>query len=143
VGRTIGKLAAQADVDVETIRYYQRINLIDKPAKPLQGWRTYPDEALRRVKFIKRAQSLGFSLDEIRGLLSLNIRDNDRPVREKTEQIAKDKLEETRHKIRDLQQIETTLSRLVEDCPGDRTNGPCPILENFRFELPKQLRENS
>lgn len=136
--RTIGTLAEEADVDVETIRYYQRINLIKKPPKPTRGWRTYPDEALKRVKFIKRAQQLGFSLDEIRELLALETGGDDRPVCSETERMAREKLSEIRAKIRDLQQIESTLSRLSEQCPGEEGGGDCPILADFRFSIPRE-----
>ncbi|MFB6350198.1 MAG: MerR family DNA-binding protein [Bradymonadaceae bacterium] len=131
--RTIGTLADESGVDVETIRYYQRIDLIDKPPKPASGWRTYPDEALRRVKFIKRAQQLGFSLDEIRGLLALEAREDEEAVCGETERIVRQKLDEIRAKIRDLEQIESALSDLTEECPGEGTVGECPILEKFRF----------
>ena len=68
---TIGILAKAAEVNIETIRYYQRVGLITEPVKPLQGYRTYPSETLNRIKFIKRAQQLGFSLAEIAELLEL------------------------------------------------------------------------
>ena len=68
---TIGILAKAAEVNIETVRYYQRVGLIKEPAKPLQGYRTYPSVTLNRIKFIKRAQQLGFSLTEIAELLEL------------------------------------------------------------------------
>lgn len=141
MARTIGTLAEQAGVDGETIRYYQRIDLIDKPPEPMRGWRTYPDEALRRLEFIKRAQQLGFSLDEIRGLLRLDARDEEEAVCQKTERIVSEKLREVRAKIRDLEQIESTLSRLNEECPGEGTAGDCPILDDFRFSISGEERE--
>jgi len=137
MGRTIGTLAEQAGVDVETIRYYQRIDLIDKPTKPMRGWRTYPDEALRRVKFIKRAQQLGFTLEEVRELLAVEARE-DEQICGKTERLVARKLREVRAKIRDLEQIESTLSQLAEECPGDGMAGECPILEDFRFSIPEE-----
>lgn len=143
MGRTIGTLAEQAGVDVETIRYYQRIDLLDKPPKPTRGWRTYPDDALRRVKFIKRAQQLGFSLEEIRDLLALDSRDDEESVCRQTERIVSDKLEEVRAKIRDLEQIESTLSGLTEQCPGEDASGDCPILEDFRFTLAEHQQETA
>lgn len=69
---TIGRLAAAAGVNVETIRYYQRRGLLDEPNKPFQGYRHYPDDTVKRVRFIKRAQALGFTLEEIAGLLRLD-----------------------------------------------------------------------
>lgn len=74
-GLTIGQLARAAGVNVETIRYYQRIGLINEPVKPAQGYRRYPTPTVERLRFIKHALELGFSLDEITDLLSLNDRD--------------------------------------------------------------------
>ncbi|MFB6264248.1 MAG: MerR family DNA-binding protein [Bradymonadaceae bacterium] len=141
MGRTIGTLAEQAGVDVETIRYYQRIDLIEKPPEPSQGWREYPDETLERVKFIKRAQSLGFSLEEIETLLDLDERASDEPVRRETRQFVESKLDEIRAKIRDLERIESSLSELSEACSDDDAGGECPILEEFRFTLDDETSE--
>jgi len=135
MARTIGTLAEQAGVDVETVRYYQRIDLIDKPPEPTRGWRTYPYEALRRLKFIKRAQKLGFSLDEIRELLKLDARDEQQKVCRETERIVDRKLQDVRAKIRDLEQIESALSQLNDACPGEGTAEDCPILDDFRFSV--------
>jgi MerR family mercuric resistance operon transcriptional regulator len=136
MARTIGTLAEETGVDVETIRYYQRIDLVDKPPKPMRGWRTYPDEAVKRLKFIKRAQQLGFSLDDIGKLLRLEGRGTESEVCGKTQRLVDQKLSEVRSKIRDLEQIEASLSRLSEDCPGEGAPGDCPILEDFRFSMP-------
>ena len=68
---TIGRLAKAAGVNVETIRYYQRVSLLTEPVKPYDGFRVYPDETINRIRFIKRAQKLGFSLKDIAHLLSL------------------------------------------------------------------------
>ncbi|MFB6262452.1 MAG: MerR family DNA-binding protein [Bradymonadaceae bacterium] len=141
MGRTIGTLAEQAGVDVETIRYYQRIDLIDKPPKPTQGWREYPDETLKRLRFIKRAQSLGFTLDEIGTLLELDDRAGDEPVRREMREFVDRKLDEIRAKIRDLKQIEGSLSGLAEACVDEDGGGTCPILEEFRFSLDEESPE--
>jgi MerR family mercuric resistance operon transcriptional regulator len=69
---TIGKLAERAGVNVETIRYYQRRGLLDEPKKPLGGYRRYPSDTVKRVRFIKRAQGLGFTLEEVAGLVRLD-----------------------------------------------------------------------
>ncbi|HEV2398205.1 MAG TPA: MerR family transcriptional regulator, partial [Candidatus Sulfotelmatobacter sp.] len=71
---TIGILAKHSDVNVETIRYYQRRGLLQEPSKPSGGFRQYPQESVKRVRFIKRAQMLGFTLEEIQGLLALDER---------------------------------------------------------------------
>lgn len=69
---TIGKLAESAGVNVETIRYYQRRGLLDEPQKPVEGYRRYPAYMVKRIRFIKRAQALGFTLEDVTGLLRLD-----------------------------------------------------------------------
>jgi len=110
-GLAIGRLAAAAGVNVETIRYYQRIGLIDKPSKPAQGYRTYPADTVARIRFIKRAQELGFSLDEITNLLSLNDRDCD-----EARAIAEHKLDIIQHRINDLAAMQRELTKLIKAC---------------------------
>ena len=97
-GFTIGHLATAAGVNVETIRYYQRIGLIDEPVKPAQGYRRYPAATVERIRFIKRAQELGFSLDEITDLLSLNDRDCDeaRTITEHKQEIIQQRIDDLR-----------------------------------------------
>lgn len=110
---TIGRLAKAAGVNVETIRYYQRIQLIAQPLKPEGGYRRYPPSTLEELLFIRRAKDLGFTLNDIRELLSL--RDKPEVCREMcaaTERI----LEDIRVRIRDLQNLENTLTGLLEDC---------------------------
>lgn len=108
---TIGKLAKAADVNVETIRYYQRIGLIAEPSKPAQGYRTYPADMVERIRFIKRAQELGFTLDEITDLLSLNERDCD-----EARAIAEHKLDIIQHRLDDLAAMQRELSKLINAC---------------------------
>jgi len=108
---TIGKLAKAAGVNVETIRYYQRIGLIAEPAKPAQGYRTYPADTVARIRFIKRAQELGFTLDEITDLLSLNERDCD-----EARAIAEHKLDLIQHRMDDLAAMQRELTKLIKTC---------------------------
>lgn len=108
---TIGKLAKAAGVNVETIRYYQRIGLIAEPSKPVHGYRTYPADTVERIRFIKRAQELGFTLDEITDLLSLNDRDCD-----EARMIAEHKQEIIQHRIDDLAAMQRELSKLINAC---------------------------
>lgn len=110
-GLTIGKLAEAAGVNVETIRYYQRIRLIAEPSKPAQGYRTYPADTVERIRFIKRAQELGFSLDEITDLLSLNDRDCD-----EARHIAEHKLDIIQHRIDGLAAMQRELAKLIKAC---------------------------
>jgi len=123
---TIGRLAKAADVNVETIRYYQRINLINEPRKPPEGFRVYPDETIDRIRFVKRAQKLGFNLQDISRLLALGDGHcND--VREEAEI----KLIQIEAQIKDLQSMRKTLKKLIGECNDDNKNGNCPIVKSL------------
>jgi len=123
---TIGHLARSASVNVETVRYYQRVALIQEPPKPLEGYRYYPPETIDRLKFIKRAQQLGFSLKEIAELLELgdgNCMDVRTRAEEKRTQIDR--------QISDLQNLRQTLDTLIQTCQTDENSAHCPIVENL------------
>ncbi len=121
---TIGTLAKRGGVNVETIRYYQRRGLLREPSKPREGFRRYPQEAVKRVHFIKRAQNLGFTLDEIHGLLDLD----ERKACQETRGIAAHKLALIEEKIADLSRVKGALARLVEACDASSPGAPCPII---------------
>ena len=123
---TIGKLANAAGVNVETIRFYERKGLIAQPQKPAEGFRQYPSEALQRVRFIKRAQELGFTLNEIINLLKLGDGDC-----QEVQSLAKLKLTLIRKKIADLQCLESNLSHLIDQC-SSTSNLSCPIVDSFK-----------
>ena len=123
---TIGRLAAAAGVNVETVRYYQRIGLIDEPKKPEQGFRKYPNQTLEHIIFVKRAQQLGFSLQEIADLLELGD-GHCRNVRIRAEQ-KRDKIEK---QIRDLQALQDTLTQLISACHSGKDKQKCPIVETL------------
>jgi len=126
-GLTIGQLARQAGVNVETIRYYQRIGLIAEPQKPLQGYRRYPASIIDRIQFIKRAQDLGFTLNEITDLLSLNDGNC-----EEARTIAEHKLEGIHRRIEDLTAMQSELTRLVKACRRNADGrGHCAIIETL------------
>ena len=124
---TIGNLARAAGVNVETIRYYQRIGLVDKPLKPSQGYRRYPAAIIDRIQLIKRAQELGFTLNEITELLSLDDGNCDA-----ARTIAEHKREVIQQRIKDLQAMQGELANLIKAC---RTNvdgqGHCAIIETL------------
>ena len=122
----IGELARTVDVNVETIRYYQRIGLLELPEKPNGGMRSYKDEDLQRLRFIRRAQQLGFSLDDIRELLELSSSDCER-----VEKLAVEKLSLVKAKLRQLRRIESVLAKTVEQCARRKNNQPCPIIETL------------
>jgi MerR family mercuric resistance operon transcriptional regulator len=121
---TIGVLAKHSDVNVETIRYYQRRGLLPEPSKPSGRFRQYPQESVKRVRFIKRAQTLGFTLEEIQGLLALD----ERKACTETREIAAHKLELIAQKIADLSKMKKSLARLVRSCDASAAGAPCPII---------------
>ena len=123
---TIGHLAKAAEVNVETIRYYQRVKLITEPNKPTQGYRIYPEETLKRIKFIKRAQQLGFSLKEIEELLHLG-----EGHCEDVRQLAEVKRTQIDKQINDLKNLRNTLSQLITSCKSDSDNSHCAIVETL------------
>lgn len=123
-GLTIGRLARAADVGIETIRYYQRRNLLPTPDPEGSAFRHYPLDLVERIRFIKRAQDLGFSLDEISTLLQLEEGTNRKAIRK----IAGDRLQDIRNKIADLQRMEGVLAHLIHDCEATGKAKPCPII---------------
>ena len=122
----IGELAKSVDVNVETIRYYQRIGLLEVPQKPYAGTRCYSSEDLKRLRFIRRAQQIGFSLEDIRELLELSSSDCER-----VEKLAAEKLSLVHAKLRQLRRIESILAKTVEQCAGRKGKQPCPIIETL------------
>lgn len=129
MGLRIGQVAEGGGVNLQTIRYYEREGLLAKPPRLSSGYRTFPTDAIRRVRFIKRAQELGFSLAEIRELLSIQIE----PKRDcsTVRSLAKAKITDIEEKIRTLEAMKQVLSRLTEMCPGGGPSSKCPILESM------------
>jgi len=121
---TIGKLAKQAEVTVETIRYYQRIGMLDEPGKPGNGYRHYPPHAIARIRFIKRAQQAGFTLKEIAQLLSLDA-DHCADVRK----IAEQKCQQIDAQIKDLMALRNVLDALVKRCQSDSSAEHCSLID--------------
>ncbi len=122
---TIGGLSAAAGVNVETVRFYQRSGLIEEPARPHGGYRTYGEADVRRIRFIKRAQLLGFTLDEIASLLRLE----GALACASTRDLATRKLAMVESKLADLQAMKTALAGMVARCgSGERDDG-CPIIQ--------------
>ena len=122
---TIGKLAAAAEVNVETVRYYQRRNLLARPDRPLGGIGRYGPGALTRLRFIKRSQSLGFSLDDVQALLSLD----DGQSCEEAKAIGEHKLADVRKRIQTLQVLEAALYQLVTQCSPSKRKVSCPLID--------------
>ena len=125
VGTTIGKVAAHVGVNVETIRYYQRVALLPTPIKEQGGLRYYDEAFVANLRFIKRAQHLGFSLDEIKGLMVLN-----RPGScKQTRDVAVLKLVLVEERLRDLRALKKTLTTLIAECEAGDSRTSCPIIE--------------
>lgn len=121
---SIGRLAARAGVNVETVRYYQRRGLLAEPGKPSRGHRRYPAELVNRLRFIKRAQMLGFTLEEITGLLRLD----EAHACAETRDLAARKLELIEAKLADLGSMREALVGLVRQCDALDRAGACPII---------------
>ena len=124
-GQTIGALAQAAGVNVETIRFYQRRGLLTEPDKPLGGIRRYAEADVARVLFIKAAQRIGFTLDEIAQLLQLD----DGAHCSEARAIAERKLADVRQRLSDLQRMETALAQLVDRCAAQRGKVRCPLID--------------
>jgi MerR family mercuric resistance operon transcriptional regulator len=124
---TISRLAGEAGVSVETVRFYQRSGLIDEPARPMSGYRTYGEEDVRRIRFIKRAQLLGFTLDEVANLLKLE----GSQICAVTRLIAAKKLATVEAKISDLIAMRTALSHRLSLCDREDAGSSCPIIQSL------------
>tara|TARA_R110002073_G_scaffold8761_3_gene46872 strand:+ start:21057 stop:21470 length:414 start_codon:yes stop_codon:yes gene_type:complete len=131
-GLTISKVAKAAGVGVETIRFYERKGLVDRPIPQRTAFREYPPPVVDRIRFIKRAQTLGFTLSEISELLELSERAG--ASRKRVKELASQKLAIIREKLSDLIQMEITLATLVEDCSGHGPVAGCPIIDAITDE---------
>jgi Hg(II)-responsive transcriptional regulator len=122
----IGTAAEQAGVNVQTLRYYERRGLLPRPPRRMSGYREFPDDAVRMVRFIKRAQDLGFTLDEVEELLRL--RSDRRRDRARVRAVAEKRVRQIDRKIAELKAMKTALAHLVHCCE-DGSTLECPIIE--------------
>lgn len=127
-GLTIGAFAKAAGVNVETIRFYQRKGLLTEPDRPYGSIRRYGVADVTRVRFVKSAQRLGFSLDEIADLLRLE----DGTHCEQASSLAEHKLKDVREKLADLERMETALAQLVHACHAQQGNIACPLIASLQ-----------
>ena len=130
---TIGSLAKQAGVGVETVRFYERRGLVRQPPRPSSGYRIYTDEALKRIRFVRNAQALGFSLQEIKDLLALRQAPANSCTVVKSRAAAK--AADVARRVKDLQWIQAALERLATGCPGSGSLDGCAILAAFDSEM--------
>ncbi len=131
---SIGEVAKLADIGIETIRFYERKGLIEEPPRRKSGYRQYPEDIVARLKFIRRAKDLGFTLKEIDELLSLKLGANAScaHVKKQTET----KIADVRMRINNLLRIQKKLEELVEACSGDdKPTSECPILGAFDEDM--------
>lgn len=126
---TIGRLARRVGVGAETLRHYERLGLIRPLRRTASNYRLYDEEAERRLHFIRRAQALGFSLEDIRELLSLHERAD--ATAEEVKRLTEDRLAQVEAKIGDLERIRDGLAALVESCSGSGRADECPILDSL------------
>lgn len=136
----IGQVAARAGVNKETVRYYERRDLIPEPDRRRSGYRIFTRRHIEQIRFIKRAQELGFTLSEIKELLDLRM-DEDTSCSE-IKREARRKHVDVTEKIEDLERIRETLVDLIDACSGEGPKGDCPILEALEgeSEAGKKLR---
>lgn len=128
-GLTIGQLAKQAGVNVETVRYYERRRLLAPTDRKPSGYRVYGEETLQRLRFIKNAQALGFTLREIAELLNLRVTSTARCG--DVERKAQAKLVEVEVKVRDLRALARVLEGLIRTCRAGQPTDRCPILKSL------------
>ncbi|MBT6326918.1 MAG: MerR family DNA-binding protein [Bdellovibrionales bacterium] len=118
-----------AGINSETLRYYENNNLLIPVGKTEAGYRLYSDDSLKQINFIKQAKAFGFSLKEIKELLSLRI--NNSKNRKQAREKAQEKLIEVRAKIKNLKLLEGTLKNLIDDCKNNKASKCCPIIEKM------------
>ena len=126
-GLTIGALSRRTGVNIETIRYYERINMLPHPPRTASGRRVYGDVETRTLSFIRRARELGFTLDEIRALLALSV-ERGREACAEVRDLAADHLGDVRAKIADLRAMERVLADAVRRCDAGEAAG-CPLID--------------
>lgn len=131
-GLSIGRLARRAGVSVDSVRFYERSGLLPEPARTESNYRIYPEAVVARIRFVKRAQRLGFSLGEIRDLLDLG--DNPSASKAEVKAATEAKIADIRGRISDLQRMLSALERLNHQCDGHGPVGDCPILQALAGE---------
>lgn len=124
---TIGEVAKGADVGVETVRFYEREGLISPPPRRRSGYRQYPPETVRRVRFIRRAKALGFTLKEIAELLAMRVDANTSCAQVRV--LARAKISDIDERLAALQRVRDALERLARRCRGSGPTSECPILD--------------
>ena len=125
----IGSVAKMANVNIQTIRYYERRSILKPKITKESGYRLYDESAVKTISFIKNAQELGFTLEDIRQLMGL--RNTSKTRCQKVQAKANEKLDDVKDKIKMLKGIERTLKKLVKDCENNKTSNGCPIIDGM------------
>lgn len=126
---TVGQVAKQAGIGVHAVHYYEREGILPRASRTRSGYRKFPEDAVRIIRFVKEAQELGFSLDEIKQLLRL--RSSKRTNCNRVQKVAQDKIAVVSEKIDNLERIKSALETLVRSCKRRESDLKCPILENL------------
>lgn len=129
---TIGKVAKLAEIGIETIRFYEREGLLEEPVRTRSGYRLYSEDAVKRLRFIKKAKELGFTLKEILDLLSLKI--DPKATKADVKNRVEAKIAGVQEKIETLKRIQRALKHLAESCDGHGPIHECPIIEALEAE---------
>lgn len=136
---TIGELAREAGVNVQTVRYYERRGLLEEPPRRASGYREYPESDVARLGFIRRAQALGFTLTEIGDLLSLRV--DPRTTSADVHRRVEEKLADVEAKLADLRRIRGALRELAASCKAHGPVGECPFLEALEAQDDAGMRD--
>lgn len=139
-GLAIGALSKQSGVNIETIRYYERVGVMPKPRRSAGGYRMYGPDHLKRLTFVRRGRELGFSLDELRDLLRLV--DGHSYTCAEVHELAVEHLAEIRRKISDLRRLQRVMSEMAAECSGDRIP-ECPIIDALFEAQPLSGKERA
>lgn len=128
---TIGRMAEQAGVGIDTVRFYERRGLLPEPRRTAAGYRLYGEDSINRIRFVRRAKRLGFTLDEIENLLKLQDQGG---RKSEVKEITTRKLQQIDAKIADLSRMRTVLETLATECSGRGNVSSCPIIEAMSGE---------
>jgi MerR family copper efflux transcriptional regulator len=139
LGLTIGKLAREAGVGIDTVRFYERAGLLPKAQRTASGYRLYEPGDADRLRFIRRAKALGFSLDEITELLQLN---SGKGTRASVRKLAQRRLDDLNQKLAEMPAIRDALAHLIKRCSGDGPVSGCPIIEGVLAKAPAACKEH-
>jgi MerR family copper efflux transcriptional regulator len=135
---TIGKLADQAGVGIDTVRFYERRGLLPKPQRTAAGYRLYDEASISRIRFVRRAKQLGFTLDEIEILLQLQDKGG---RKSEVKSITTRKLAQIDAKIADLSRMREVLTALASECSGQGNIATCPIIEAIAEDMTKDMTD--